>query len=96
MTLDQFPQMVYKAGGPEEIHGGQFSTLIVGDAGALEAALADGWHETTVLAAAPVDPDEGAPTRAELEQKAGELGIKVDGRWSDKRLSAEIDAKLSA
>ena len=94
--MDQFPQMLYKAGGPEEIHGGQFSTLIVGDAGALEVALASGWHETTAQAVAPAEPDEGAPTRAELEQKAAELGIKIDGRWSDKRLSAEIEVKLSA
>lgn len=94
--MDQFPQMLYKSGGPEDIHGGRFSTLIVGDAGALEAALADGWHETTAQAAAPADPDEGAPTRSELEQKAAELGIKIDGRWSDKRLLAEIDAKLVA
>lgn len=90
--MDQFPQMLYKVGGPHDIHGGAFDTLLVGDAGALEAALADGWHETTTQAAAPV---EEPPTRAELEQKAEELGIKPDGRWSDKRLAAEIEAKMA-
>jgi hypothetical protein len=71
---------------------------------ALEAALADGWHETladamappvAVPEAAPVPADEAPVMRAELEQKAEELGIKVDGRWSDKRLIAEIEAKMA-
>lgn len=30
------------------------------------------------------------PTRAELEQKANELGIKFDGRTTDKKLAAKI------
>jgi hypothetical protein len=72
---------------------------------ALEAALADGWHETLVAAMAPpvaapepapVPSDDAPVTREELEQKAEELGIKVDGRWSDKRLISEIDAKIEA
>jgi hypothetical protein len=66
---------------------------------ALEAALADGWHESLAAAmappvAAPVPDDDAPALRAELEQKAEELGIKVDGRWSDKRLIAEIEAKM--
>ena len=40
--------------------------------------------------------DDAPPTRAELEQKAAELGLKVDARWGDKRLSEEIAAKLAA
>jgi hypothetical protein len=43
---------------------------------------------------APVSADDAPVMRAELEQKAEELGIKVDGRWSDKRLIAEIEAKM--
>jgi hypothetical protein len=70
---------------------------------ALEAALADGWHESLAAAmappvaapeAAPVPADDAPAMRAELEQKAEELGIKVDGRWSYKRLIAEIEAKM--
>lgn len=38
--------------------------------------------------------DNAAPTRIELEQKARELGIKYDGRWSDKRLAAVIAEKV--
>jgi hypothetical protein len=66
---------------------------------ALEAALSDGWHDSLADAMAPpVAAPEAAPVpamRAELEQKAEELGIKVDGRWSDKRLMAEIEAKMA-
>lgn len=34
------------------------------------------------------------PTRAELEQKATELGVKFDGRVSDKTLAERIAAAL--
>ena len=38
--------------------------------------------------------DNAPPTRAELETKATELGIKFDGRWSDKRLQQYIANQL--
>lgn len=49
-------------------------------------------------AAQPAEPvdDTSAPTRAELEQKATELGIKFDARWGDKKLAAAIDAAVKA
>jgi len=40
--------------------------------------------------------DNSAPTRAELETMATELGIKFDGRTTDKRLSDKIDQSLGA
>lgn len=43
---------------------------------------------------APGIDDNAAPTRAELEQQATKLGIKYDGRWSDKRLVAVISEKV--
>ncbi len=98
--MDQFPQMVYRQPGNEPMHGGFFSTRIVADAGELAAALADGWHETTTAACAPVVvpavADNAPPTRAELEAKAVELGIKVDGRMGDKKLGELIAEKLKA
>jgi hypothetical protein len=39
--------------------------------------------------------DDTEPTRAELEAKAAELGIKFDGRTGDKKLGQLIQAKLS-
>jgi hypothetical protein len=44
----------------------------------------------------PVTVDDDAPpTRAELEAKAAELGIKVDKRWSDKTLGERIESLLA-
>jgi len=40
--------------------------------------------------------DDAAPTRAELEAKATELGIKFDGRTKDKKLGQLIQDRLSA
>lgn len=39
--------------------------------------------------------DEAAPTRAELEAKATELGIRFDGRTKDKKLGQLIQDRLS-
>jgi len=41
-----------------------------------------------------VPEDNEAPTREELETKATELGIKFDGRTSDKKLNSLIESKL--
>ena len=53
------------------------------------------------VAAAPavevdVSDDDAPPTRAELEAKAAELGIKVDKRWSDKTLGERIESALTS
>lgn len=49
-------------------------------------------------AVAPVvqPDDDAAPTRAELEAKATELGIRFDGRTKDKKLGQLIQDRLSA
>ena len=47
------------------------------------------------VAPAPVPEDNAAPTRAELEAKATELGIRFDGRTKDKKLGQLIEDKLS-
>ncbi len=39
--------------------------------------------------------DDAAPTRAELEAKATELGIRFDGRTKDKKLGQLIQDRLS-
>ena len=44
----------------------------------------------------PVPADDAPVTRAELEAKAAELGLKVDRRWSDRRLADTIERALSA
>jgi hypothetical protein len=42
-----------------------------------------------------VPEDDAAPTRAELEAKATELGIRFDGRTKDKKLGQLIQDRLS-
>ena len=40
------------------------------------------------------EDDDAPPTRAELQAQAAKLGIKFDGRTSDKTLLAKIDAAM--
>ncbi len=93
------PTMVLKYPGPTQLQDGSYDYLIV-DEPDVEAALADGWYRTAAEAkaagSAPKDepkPD-AEPTRAELEQKATELGLKFDGRTTDKKLAALIAEKV--
>jgi hypothetical protein len=94
----EFPRLVYKS---PTIH------QLVEDAERLEAALSAGWFNTVpeaikgvadVKPAEPSDAGESSrpPTRAELEEKAIELGIKFDGRTSDRKLLDQINAALEA
>ena len=51
-----------------------------------------------MLVIAPQDPpqDDAPPTRAELESKADDLGIKFNDRTKDEKLLQLIQDKLSA
>lgn len=61
---NEYPRMLYKHPGREEIHGDRFDTLIVADVDELDGAIADGWAMTTTEAKAPrIIPTE-APTAA--------------------------------
>jgi hypothetical protein len=107
--MDLYPRMLYRQPGGEELHGGRFATLVVANEADEAAALADGWSLTSdeakaareaslnaELQAQQAAADVAPPTRAELEQKASELGIKFDGRTSDKKLRDLIAATLEA
>jgi hypothetical protein len=110
MNSNDFPRMVYRDGGTEEIHGGHFATHIVNDQDELDAALADGWHLTTpeakaaagkpaTSAAAPgstIPDDNAPPTRDELKVKATELGLTFAGNISSAKLAEMIDAALAS
>ena len=92
--------MLYRCPGPHEVHGGKFDHTVVDDS-EIEAAVADGWFLTTpeakdarAASLRPVEPAELVASRAELEQKATELGLKFDGRTGDKKLSHLIAAAL--
>ena len=97
------PTMVLRFPGKHQFQDGCYDWLIV-DESEVEAALKDGWYRTKEEAkaayeAVPVVPvaepaSDAAPTRAELEQKAKELGLKFDGRTTDKKLAALIAEKV--
>lgn len=94
------PTMLYKHPGQHEIHGDKFDYTIVDadEEGAIEAAKADGWYLTTDEAKAKeaASDDNAPPTRAELEAKATELGIKFDEKTTDDKLGKLIAKKLES
>lgn len=100
--MDDFPRALYRMPGNDvATDSGRCAYRVALDAAELAAALADGWHTTSTAAAEALAPDAPAsdsapPTRAELEQKATELGLKFDGRTGDKKLAAMIADKLGA
>lgn len=91
-----FPTILYRCPGPHSRPGGSYALLPVADAQALAEAEQVGWFRTMPEAiegrtAQKAEPaDDAPPTRAEMEQRAAEVGMKVDGRWSDARLAAEL------
>lgn len=91
----EFPRMLYRAGGAWALESGAYSLRTVADEAEFDAATAEGWHLDQYAArdAAEAEAAESEPpTRDELQQKADELGIKVDGRWSDRKLAEVIAA----
>lgn len=100
--MNEFPKMVYRAGGPHEIHGGMFDTAIVSDQDDQDEALAYGWHLTTAEAKTAAEAEkeapapEGAPTRKEMLQRAAELKIEHKHNISNAALAELIDAAEKA
>lgn len=107
----EFPTILYKCPGPWSGNGYSFSTCPANDQGQYDAARASGWHPTVPEAvaawkspASKAAPDtakgpepslNAAPTRAEIEQKAKELGISVHHKHSDATLLKKIDEALA-
>lgn len=92
--MTEFPSLVYKDKGNQQRAGGSYSYLLVEDKKQYDSAIADGWFPNLLEAIAP--PKELPPTRAELDAKATELGIKFDGRMSDKTIADKIAENLKA
>ena len=91
------PKLVYKSPGSQYgPEGKTYSWAGVKTQDELDGKLADGWHLTLGEAIAPkekqpeIPADDSAPTRSELEEKAGQLGLKFDGRTSDSKLGQRI------
>lgn len=102
--MSDYPTLMFRCPGPHFAHDGQtYEYIPVRDEAELIDRLNNGWSVTLLEAVAAVthkhelehDGDEdAAPTRAELENKAKELGIKFDGRTSDASLLKKIEDKL--
>lgn len=105
--MDDYPKYVYRKAAGKREDRSAFDTLLVASDDELVSALKNGWHHDVISALAPQDQpaaipddlsvvadDDLPPTRDELETKARELGLKFDGRTSDRKLSAMIDEAL--
>jgi hypothetical protein len=103
----EFPTFVYKPKGPGKFKGKRYSYRAVEDEAERQLMLREGWMATREEACgfAPPAPvvesvvaelveEDAPPTRDELEQMAKELGVKFDGRTSDKKLLALIGEKV--
>ena len=98
----EFPRLVYRKNGKEVIHES------ANDEAQFDELIAAGWFENvpdalavkkevmqnTAIAVDPVVDYNAPPTRAELETQAKAMGIKFDGRISDKKLLAAIESAL--
>lgn len=100
-----FPTILYRVPGAHSGNGFTYDYAGALDQKAADVLKAQGWHETLLDAVSPptVEPaasddgvpaDDAPPTRAELEAKANELGVKFDGRTSDALLLSRINAAL--
>jgi len=103
--MTEFPALVYRVPGKHLGAGGTYDFEGVNNAEELEAKLKEGWfwslteaidskQTAPVVEAVKVD-DIAPPSRQELEEKATELGIKFDGRFSDKKISQLIEETLT-
>jgi hypothetical protein len=103
----EYPRILYRVGTACELESGAYDWAAAKNAEHMAELLADGWHLDQYAAKdagaeavsewiepEPEAPADHPPTRAELEQKATELGLKFDGRTGDKKLSALIAAAL--
>jgi hypothetical protein len=103
----EFPSLVYKAEGKYIRPHGTYDFVGVNDQQELEQKLSEGWFDSLEAAiegkssesveadSEPILDDSAPPTREELETKATELGIKFDGRYSDKKIAQMIDEALA-
>jgi hypothetical protein len=93
-----FPTIVYKCPGAHQREGGTYDYQGVADEDVLTRALSDGWFITlpeAVEGKTAEIADPSMPIRQELESKANELGIKFDGRTTDKSLADKIEIALA-
>lgn len=97
-----YPTLVYKSPGKLRHRSGKtYKYMGVANEDELNRAIADGWNvsKEDAINGKPAElPDHvienAPPTRAEMETKAKQLGVKFDGRTSDKKLLMLIEKAL--
>ena len=87
------PTMLYRSGSMLRTDSGDMDYIIVAES-EIESHIKMGWYRLPSEMQEDAIADH-APTRAELEEKARELKIKFDGRTSDAKLAANIEAALN-
>lgn len=97
----EFPTIVYRVPGPYKAPGGKGRTYDyhgAQDKSEFDKLLSNGWFETIALAQEAqigvTAEKSDAPSRAEMEQKATELGVKFDGRTTDALLLKRIEQAI--
>jgi len=102
----EYPAFVYRKADKARQDGSKFETLLVHNDDERQIALDEGWADDVLQALSSkqkpvvvnepvrVPDDDAPPTRAELESKATELGLKFDGRTSDRKLGLMIAEAL--
>ena len=93
----EFPRSLFKSPGDQWVGGGSFAIEHVEDLAQYHAAKKAGWFDSVPealdawkLGKTAEPEDNSPPTRAEMEQRAKELGIKFDGRTTDAALLRKI------
>lgn len=86
-------QWLYKLGGSERWDGRDWTMILVDDS-EVESKCSEGFHLTPGAAIEagkkPAEPVKEPTDRELLEAEATRLGIKFDGRTSDKKLAELI------
>jgi len=92
--MDEFPRMMYKFPGAEEIHGARFDTRVVQDEDEQEQAVSEGWAMTTDEARAPKLEKKPEPAdevdRDALKAKATEIGLDFPKNVPSEKLAEMI------
>lgn len=98
--MTEFPCLLFKKDGPHfGPPGFTYDSCAARDAVHLAELLAAGWFYTLAEAidgkqSEPAQSEDAPVTRAELEQKARELGLQFHHRTGDKKLAEMIEAAL--
>lgn len=69
-------------------------SMVLIDASEVPGYIAKGYRDTPAAFESMDADDDGAVTREEMEQKAKELGLKFDGRTSNRKLLTMIEEAM--